>query len=147
MAEELLRDLFITRSSFGQGSTNRDSVDLFNYKNDLKLVDGSENLSQAILNRLFTRKGELENIGHPEYGSRLFKLIGEPNNRRTKALCELYVRECLEEENRIKEIVDISIEDLDIQSANRNNLHINISVVAVGCEEPLILSMSMNLGG
>ena len=61
------------------------AVDLQTERGDLKLVRGRANLAQAVLNRLFTRQGALARLGHPDYGSRLYLLPGEPNNRRTRA--------------------------------------------------------------
>ena len=65
-------------------------------------------MAQAILNRLLTRRGELTALGHPNYGSRLHMLLGEPNNARTCARAELYIRESLAAERRLAETVDIT---------------------------------------
>ncbi|HXO21723.1 MAG TPA: hypothetical protein VOA87_17560, partial [Thermoanaerobaculia bacterium] len=52
-------------------------------RRDLEVAAGLDNLTQAIANRLKTRRGELGPLGHPEYGSRHHELIGEPNVPRT----------------------------------------------------------------
>ncbi len=40
-------------------------------------------------------------LGHPDYGSRLHELIGEPNNERTRELVRLYAKECISQEPRV----------------------------------------------
>jgi phage baseplate assembly protein W len=75
---------------------------------DLKKSHGRQNLGQAILHRLLTRKGELAELGHPDYGSRLHELIGEPNNSRTRDLVRLYAKECIAQDPRIHEIVRLT---------------------------------------
>jgi phage baseplate assembly protein W len=76
---------------------------------DLATVSEEQNLGQAIVHRLLTRRGELAELGHPGYGSLLHELIGEVNNERTRTLVRLYVKECIEQESRISEIVSIVV--------------------------------------
>ncbi|MDD1683929.1 MAG: GPW/gp25 family protein [Methanoregula sp.] len=75
---------------------------------DLMMSHGRQNLGQAILHRLLTRKGELADTGHPDYGSRLHELIGEPNNSRTRDLVRLYAKECISQDPRVREIVKLT---------------------------------------
>jgi phage baseplate assembly protein W len=75
---------------------------------DLMISHGRQNLGQAILHRLLTRKGELTDTGHPDYGSRLHELIGEPNNSRTRDLVRLYAKECIAQDPRVHEIVGLT---------------------------------------
>lgn len=114
MANELeLFDLKLTTPgsqtaiAYRQESADWQTVDLADENRDLSTVTQIENLIQAILNRLYTRKGELAGLGHPDYGSRLYLLVGELNNLKTQALANLYIRECLQQEPRIEEIVEI----------------------------------------
>ncbi|MBL8484562.1 MAG: GPW/gp25 family protein, partial [Rhodocyclaceae bacterium] len=72
---------------------------------DLRLVDGVDNLTQALANRLKTRKGELAALGHPDYGSRHHELIGEPNVARTRNLIKLYILQALRDEPRIERVL------------------------------------------
>ena len=163
----LLTDLFLTQRSLSSLTSNRLAVDLHSAGGDLQLKRGRANLAQAILNRLFTRQGELRALGHPEYGSRLYQLIGEPNTRRTHALADLYIRESLAEEERIAEIVDITITPPSLRADLRNVLEMRITVrptfatetgpnadagvatVADGAavDDLLTLSLAMNLDG
>lgn len=163
----LLTDLFLTRRALGSRSSDRAMINLASAAGDLRLTRGRANLAQAILNRLFTRRGELAGLGHPEYGSRLYQLIGEPNTRRTHALADLYIRESLAEEERIAEIVDITIAPPSLRADLRNVLELRITVRPIAVEavelgaganpaalagdatdgDLLTLSLAMNLEG
>jgi phage baseplate assembly protein W len=101
---------------------------------DLELVGDELNLGQAIVHRVRTRLGELVDIGHADYGSRLFDMIGEPNNETTRERVKTIIRETLELEPRIKEIVNISA----TSSPERADVvNVEVSVIAVGMNIPL----------
>jgi phage baseplate assembly protein W len=76
---------------------------------DLEQISEEMNLAQAILHRLRTIRGELADIGHPDYGSNLYDMIGEPNNQTTRDRLKSIVRTTIMEEPRIKEIVKIEV--------------------------------------
>ena len=76
---------------------------------DLATIAKEDNLVQAIISRLSTDEGELTDIGHADYGSRLFELIGEVNNAATRQRLKAEVQGCLSQEPRIKKIVDIIV--------------------------------------
>lgn len=103
---------------------------------DLDTTTGRENLAQAIINRLLTRRGELAQLGHPEYGSRLYELVGELNNLRLRALAELYIRDCLAQESRIEKVRYVTFEP-PARGIDRNLLKATIGVKAVGEEQDL----------
>ncbi len=85
-------------------------IDLFVGRGgDLTMAAGRENLGQALLHRLLTRRGELAEIGHPDYGSRLHELIGEPNNSGTRDRVKLYVKEAVAQELRVKDVIEIRV--------------------------------------
>ena len=46
-------------------------------RGDLALAHGNDNIIQALILRLRVKRGELEAIGWPDYGSRLHELIGQ----------------------------------------------------------------------
>ncbi|TRV04958.1 MAG: DUF2634 domain-containing protein [Microcystis wesenbergii Mw_MB_S_20031200_S109] len=112
---------------------------------DLNRVDGRNNLSQAIVNRFYTRRGELTKLGHPSYGSRLYLLMGEPNNIRTRKLAELYIRECLAQESRIAEIKEIRFEPPSRDLDKRNVLLTTIILQPVGEPTDLNIQLAINL--
>ena len=68
---------------------------------DLETLSTQDNLKQALLLRFLTRVGELAQLGHPDYGSRLFTLIGELNNETNRNRAKLYVLEALAAEPRV----------------------------------------------
>ena len=76
---------------------------------DLKVATAIDNLTQALANRLKTRRGELAALGHPEYGSRHHELIGEPNVPRTRNLIKLYVLQALRDEPRIEKVLSATV--------------------------------------
>jgi phage baseplate assembly protein W len=99
-------------------------VDIFKNSNgDFEFVTEEMNLAQAVLHRLRTIKGELIDIGHPEYGSNLYDLVGEPNNSMTRDRIKMLVRETLSEEPRIKEITRIEVKSrrIEMYSMKENN--------------------------
>lgn len=129
MDEELLgRDLkLIDKEDVGRDIK-------INNTGDLETVSGAFNLGQAITNRLMTRKGELSELGHANYGSRMYELIGEPNNERTRELAKIYVKECLSQEPRIKEIVKVVVSPV-------GNDRIDISISAIPIESEVVLNI------
>jgi len=76
---------------------------------DLDVVDGRDNLAQAVIIRLLTPRGELAPLGHPEYGSRLHELIGRENTETTRNLVKLFILEALQLEPRIQARVDVAV--------------------------------------
>ena len=75
---------------------------------DYETIDGRDNLGQAVLMRLLTPRGELAELGHPEYGSRLDELLGTPNTETRRGLAKLFVLEALAQEPRIAKVVEVT---------------------------------------
>lgn len=96
---------------------------------DLDLVKDEFNLGQALINRLRTRRGELADLGHPNYGSRLHELVGEPNNERTRELAKAYVRESIGQDPRVEEIISIVVKP---HRDDYRRLDIDITVKPIG---------------
>lgn len=145
MSDILKTDLQLTWRGLGRRSSDRTAVNLIADRGDLGLISGRANLAQAIVNRLLTRQGELTDLGHPDYGSRLYQLIGQPQSRRTHTRAEFYVRESLAAEPRIAEIVAVSIAVPDVRSEARSVLAIEIIVRPSDASEPLTIALAVNL--
>ncbi len=96
---------------------------------DLETIGEEYNLAQAIIMRLNTMQGELRDLGHSSYGSRLSELIGEPNNERTRELARIYALESVTRDPRVEEVMGISAEKF---KDDPNRIDINISVRAKG---------------
>ena len=142
---EQYKDLKLTRRAFDQMTSDREFVDLSaGTGGDLDTTTGRANLAQAIINRLLTRRGELAQLGHPEYGSRLHELVGELNNLRLRALAELYIRDCLAQESRIEKVRYVTFEPPD-RGIDRNMLKVTIGVKAVGDEQDLGILLPINI--
>src|SRR5262245_31995274 len=148
MADDLNHiDLALTRRQANIQTADRVQVDIqATASRDIATTTGHHNLIQAMINRLFTRQGELAQLGHPDYGSRLYQLIGELNNNRTRALAEVYIRECLAQESRVEEIRHIVFAPPAL-GASHNRLEVTIAVKPVGAEQELTLNFSLNLAG
>ncbi len=110
---------------------------------DLALVDGIDNFTQAVANRLKTRRGELAALGHPDYGSRHHELLGEPNVARTRNLIKLYVLQALRDEPRIEKVVAVSV--AAEHEPPRDSVRIAMTVRVLGQPAPLNLVLPFSL--
>lgn len=150
MAENpFLKDIRLTGRGFDIQTSDRSFVDLWaSRRGDLATVEGRENLVQAILNRLLTRQGELSTLGHPKYGSRLYLLIGEPNNLRVRGLADAYIREALAQEPRVGKINFISFDAPD-RNAGRSTLRVTLGVQPAGgsTQDAFTIFIPINLEG
>jgi phage baseplate assembly protein W len=111
---------------------------------DLDVVAGVPAAVQLFVNRLKTRKGELEALGHPEYGSRHHELVGQPNVERTRALIKLHVLEALSHEPRIDKVLRC-----DVTAAHdppRDVVRIVLELRVVDEPKPQLLVVPFDLG-
>jgi phage baseplate assembly protein W len=76
---------------------------------DLETLTGAENLQQALLLRFTTGVGELTDLGHSTYGSRLPELIGERNTDTNRNRVKLFVLQALAEEPRVREVQSLVV--------------------------------------
>lgn len=76
---------------------------------DLEAVGGVANLQQALLLRFLTPRGEMADLGHPEYGSRLHELIGEPNTQTNRDRAKLFALQALLAEPRVDEVRQLKV--------------------------------------
>lgn len=90
---------------------------------DLETLTELDNLRQALLLRFLTPVGELAQLGHPTYGSRLFELVGEPNTPTNRNRAKLYVLQALAEEPRVEQVLSVNI---SVPRADRGQINIDI---------------------
>jgi len=112
-------------------------------RRDLTAVEGVDALTQAIANRLKTRKGELAPLGHPDYGSRHHELMGEPNVQRTRDLIKLYVLQALADEPRIERVLKATVRAE--HEPPRDTVRIELSVQVIDGPKPLNLVVPFSL--
>jgi phage baseplate assembly protein W len=96
---------------------------------DFGVIEGRDNLGQAILMRLLTPRGELSALAHPEYGSRLHELIGGRNITTSQNLAKLYILESLRQEPRIQKVINVTVEPA---AGTRDRLNVSIAVQPIG---------------
>lgn len=89
---------------------------------DLETLSAVENLQQALLLRFLTPLGELTPLGHPDYGSRLFELIGQLNTESNRNLAKMFVLQSLAAEPRVQQVLSVKVtqnparrEEMDIE--------------------------------
>jgi phage baseplate assembly protein W len=110
---------------------------------DIAVISGKDNVLQSIVNRLNTRRGELAELGHPEYGSNLDDVIGMPNTPDTLRIIETYVRDALREERRIESVVrveakfvdgkpDTVVVEMDVRLPTREVMAVQVPVSLAG---------------
>ena len=109
---------------------------------DLRTVSDADNLSQALLLRFLTRQGDLARLGHPDYGSRLYTLIGELNNATNRNRAKLYVLEALAAEPRVAQVLSV-----DVTAGVRDRIDIRASLQAISGGTTIDLVFPFFLGG
>jgi phage baseplate assembly protein W len=102
---------------------------------DLETVGGTDNLVQALTLRLNTQRGGLSPLGHADYGSRLAELIGQPNNATARNLVRFYTLECIRQEARVREVLDIKVET----TPEQGRVDVHLSLLPIGDKVPLNL--------
>jgi phage baseplate assembly protein W len=96
---------------------------------DAAVVSGRSNLEQAIILRLLTPQGELAELGHPDYGSRVHELIGSGNTETKRSLLRLRVLEALQREPRIATTDEVIV----VKSPGRRSaVDVTVRVTPVG---------------
>ena len=126
-------------------TSNREYVNLTTRSSgDVDTTTGRDNLVQAVINRLLTRKGELTTLGHPEYGSRLHELVGELNNLRIRVLAEIYIRDSLKQELRIEKVHYVTFLPPE-RGIDRHVLKTTIGLKAIGETEVFSITIPINI--
>lgn len=113
-------------------------------KMDLERLSGLDNLIQALLLRFLTPVGEMAALGHPNYGSRLFELIGELNNPTNRNRAKLYVLQALAAEPRVKEVRSVQVTP---NRANPTRIDIDVWLLPIDSDTPLNLVFPFFLEG
>ncbi len=136
------KDLFIKLRRSEDGAVNEDlNVSRIG---DFEIVQGKDVVIQAIRNRLATPQGELAGLGHPEYGSLLDSVIGEPNTSDTHRIIETLVKDCLGREPRIEIIFKVVAKE---NETKKDCVDINVYLKLRGEPDNLKLVLPFYLEG
>jgi phage baseplate assembly protein W len=109
---------------------------------DLDLARGNDNIIQALTLRLRVRRGELDRLGWPAYGSQLHELIGEPNNERMHVRLMAYARSAIEDDPRVAEVSGISAR---IPRGERSLVRLEMEVHLIDQPNPLNMVFDFDL--
>lgn len=132
----LLSNLERTKSSRDPGSDLSTTEHSGNERIDLATLSGGDNLVQALLLRFLTPLGEMTELGHPEYGSRLFELIGELNSQTNRNRAKLFTLQALQAEPRVKKVVSVQVTQ---SRRDRAQMDIAVSLLAIDSDTPINL--------
>jgi phage baseplate assembly protein W len=108
---------------------------------DLAAAPGIDCLRQALLLRLLTPLGALADLGHPDYGSRLYQLVGAERNEAARLAARLYVLQAVSQEKRVAEVTSLVVERPD--PARPDTLRISLSVRPVGGGDTIALGLEV----
>jgi phage baseplate assembly protein W len=113
---------------------------------DLAVASGVPAAVQFLADRLKTQQGELQALGHPEYGSRHHELIGQPNVDRTRNLIKLYVLEALQHEPRVAKVLSAKVYATSVPP--RDTVQIDLTVLLLGEDNPVnfVVPFSLEVG-
>ncbi len=113
-------------------------------ESDLETLSTLDNLRQALLLRFLTQQGELALLGHPDYGSRLHELIGQPNTSSTRNRAKMFTLVALAAEPRVARVLSV-----DVVSHPRQRWRIDITarLLPVHEDTPLNLVFPFFLDG
>jgi phage baseplate assembly protein W len=110
---------------------------------DLALLEGRENLAQALLLRLLTPRGSLKALGHESYGSRLHELIGQRKTQELRNLCRAFVLEAVAQEPRVEpKAVALQFE---LEREGFDTFVFTLAVAPVVSGDPVTLSLEVGL--
>ena len=111
---------------------------------DLEAVEGVRNLQQALLLRFLTHVGELAAFGHPDYGSRLHELIGEPNTQTNRDRVKLFALQALSAEPRVREVVRL---DVTTDPTRRSRVDVRATLAVLDEDTALNLVVPFDFDG
>ena len=109
---------------------------------DARTVDGLDNAVQAVIHRLKTIRGELSDLGHPEYGSRHHELIGQPNTEHNRNLVKLYILQALGRESRVAEVLEARLDHDPARDRDKVNLFLTLRFIESPEPENLVIPFS-----
>lgn len=110
---------------------------------DVAVLDGRENLAQAMILRLLTPRGSLGELGHAAYGSRLHELIGRRKTSALRNLCRAFVLEAVAQEPRVQAKA-VSLE-FDVDEERFDSFVFTLAIQTVTEGDPVALGLEVGL--
>lgn len=108
---------------------------------DLRAAAGPDNLRQALLLRLLTPQGALSSLGHAEYGSRLYELVGETNTAPNRLRARAFVLAAVAQERRVAAVLALTVDPPPPDDPARLPIMLQVRPVAGG--DPITLGLEI----
>jgi phage baseplate assembly protein W len=110
---------------------------------DLAVLDGRQNLAQALLVRLLTPRGTLAGLGHAAFGSRLHELIGRRKTEELRNLCRAFVLEAIAQEPRVQP--KATSLQFSPEEETYNDFVFTVAIQPIADSDPVLLSLGVGL--
>lgn len=108
------------------------------YEGDLKLTSNTDNIVQAVENRLSTNLDELD-LYYVEYGSLLHNYLGEKRNEQTLEFINIEI------ENRL--LLEPRLSDVEVETYFKENGGVGVNITGVSDEEELVMNLIISDNG
>jgi phage baseplate assembly protein W len=102
MSDAIKTDLRLAFNDNGDG-------DIVATGDEAGTVDGKDNLVQALTMRILVGRGEISDLGHSRFGSRVHELIGEPLDHTNLELLRRLVRAALKSDPRVTDVTRVVV--------------------------------------
>jgi phage baseplate assembly protein W len=99
----------LLRTDLGMVVDDKGIADIAWSDGEIKKVDGTDNLRQALALRILVGRGELADVGHERYGSYVPELIGEPLDRTNLELLRRFVRQAIKGDPRVQDVTEVIV--------------------------------------
>jgi phage baseplate assembly protein W len=137
-----MADEDVLKTDLGMVTDEQGVTDIAWSGGDIEQVSGTHNLRQALALRILVGRGELAEVGHARYGSRVADLIGEPLDRTNLELLRRYVRQALKEDPRVADVTRVVVRKRDRAPGI---VDVEASVKAIN-DEQVELELALDLG-
>lgn len=114
---------------------------VFDTDSDFKVTSGEDNLGQAIIMRILTKKGELHS--HKSYGSYLYLLIGQAIDDNALNIASSYVFSALQDEPRISGINEVTVEFRQVDGKPTLVIFLKVATIDEDAELNLVINYNI----
>lgn len=136
------RDLYLVNLNEEALKSRGQTDELFSLatsKQDLRTVYGNDNLIQAIVLRLSTKKGTMPL--HPDYGNEFHSLLGSRLTYDLLNKLQVYIRKAINEEPRVKD------NSVKVSSKDGQTVDVEVHVNPIDAEEQLDIALNLASDG